>query len=91
VAYLPAPALYHALGELLDERGLAMTVGDEGGFAPHLAGNVQAMEVILEAIDRAGHRPGEQVPLAVDPPAMRRRDASSASTPASRRPSAVLQ
>ncbi|MBX5476856.1 MAG: phosphopyruvate hydratase [Clostridia bacterium] len=57
---------YHALHELLNERGLATGVGDEGGFAPNLARNEDALELLVRAIERAGYRPGEQVALALD-------------------------
>ena len=57
--------VYHALKKLLDERGLATGVGDEGGFAPDLESNEAAIEVILEATERAGHR--EHVAIALDP------------------------
>ncbi|HVS15565.1 MAG TPA: phosphopyruvate hydratase [Thermoanaerobaculia bacterium] len=59
--------IYHALKEVLHERGFATAVGDEGGFAPALGGNVRAVELILQAIERAGYRPGEDVHLALDP------------------------
>jgi enolase len=61
--------IYHALGGLLHERGMTTTVGDEGGFAPALGGNVAAIEVILRAIERAGYRAGSDVVLALDPAA----------------------
>lgn len=60
---------YHALRALLIEQGLAVGVGDEGGFAPNLAGNEQACAIIVAAIERAGFTPGEQVALALDPAA----------------------
>jgi enolase 1/2/3 len=59
--------VYHSLFRLLHERGLPTTVGDEGGFAPPLPKNEAAIELILEAIERAGHRPGEDVAIALDP------------------------
>jgi enolase len=59
--------IYHTLGKLLHDRGLATTVGDEGGFAPALGGNVEAVELILRAIERAGYRPHTDVVLALDP------------------------
>ncbi len=58
--------VYHALGRLLDERGLATGVGDEGGFAPALGRNEDALSLVLEAIERAGRRPGDEVALALD-------------------------
>ncbi len=60
---------YHALGKVLRERGLATGVGDEGGFAPRLERNEDALRMILAAIERAGYRPGEQVAIALDPAA----------------------
>ena len=58
--------IFHHLRQLLRERGLTTAVGDEGGFAPNLASNAEAMDVILQAIVRAGYRPGEDVLLALD-------------------------
>jgi len=58
---------FHALRDLLRERGLATAVGDEGGFAPDLASSEEAIEVVLEAAERAGHR--DRVALALDPAA----------------------
>jgi enolase len=57
---------FHALKSLLTEKGLSTSVGDEGGFAPHLAGNSQAIECILEAIAKAGYRPGTDISIALD-------------------------
>ncbi|HEY8922269.1 MAG TPA: phosphopyruvate hydratase [Candidatus Limnocylindria bacterium] len=64
-----AAETFHALGELLHQRGFATTVGDEGGYAPSLATNEDAIAVVLEAIQRAGYRPGEQIAIALDPAA----------------------
>ncbi len=61
--------IYHALRDVLKKRGYTTLVGDEGGFAPALKANVEAVEVILEAITRAGYKAGEQVALALDPAA----------------------
>ncbi len=58
---------YHALRSVLAERGLATAVGDEGGFAPDLPANEDAVTLLLEAIERAGRVPGEEVALALDP------------------------
>lgn len=58
--------VYHALRALLSERGLSTAVGDEGGFAPNLSGDVQAIECILEAVQRAGYAPGTDFVLAMD-------------------------
>jgi enolase len=61
--------IYHALARVLTIRGLGTTVGDEGGFAPNLESNRDALEAIVEAITEAGYTPGEQVWLALDPAA----------------------
>ncbi len=58
--------VFHALKSVLAGRGLATTVGDEGGFAPDLPSNEAAIEVILEAIDKAGYRAGEDIWLGID-------------------------
>jgi enolase len=61
--------VYQALKQVLHDRKLTTTVGDEGGFAPSLPSNKDALEVILSAIERAGYKAGEQVMLALDPAA----------------------
>jgi enolase len=58
---------YHALRTMLAERGMSTAVGDEGGFAPDLPQNEDAVKLLLEAIERAGRVPGEEVALALDP------------------------
>jgi enolase len=58
---------YHALRALLAERGMSTAVGDEGGFAPSLPQNEDAVKLLLEAIERAGRVPGEEIALALDP------------------------
>ncbi len=58
--------VFHALKRVLGDRGLSTTVGDEGGFAPNLGSNAEALEAILKAIELAGYRPEEDVALAVD-------------------------
>jgi enolase len=60
---------YHTLHRLLRERGLATGVGDEGGFAPVLAGNEEALDLLVSAIGQAGYTPGRDVALALDPAA----------------------
>jgi enolase len=60
-----AVEVFHTLRKLLDERGLSTAVGDEGGFAPDLGSSEEAIEAILEAAERAGHR--ERVAIALDP------------------------
>ena len=59
--------VFHALKSVLHGRGLSTTVGDEGGFAPDLTSNESAIEVILEAIDKAGFKAGTEICLALDP------------------------
>ena len=61
--------VYHALKGVLQTRGLATSVGDEGGFAPNLPSNEEAIRVIIEAISKAGYTPGEQIMIAMDPAA----------------------
>ena len=59
--------VYHSLKNVLHDTGYSTNVGDEGGFAPSLGGNVKAVEVILKAIEQAGYRPGEDIFIALDP------------------------
>jgi enolase len=61
--------IYQALKRVLKDRGYTALVGDEGGYAPALKANAEAVEVILEAIDKAGYKAGEQVGIALDPAA----------------------
>jgi enolase len=61
--------IYHALKSVLKAKGYATLVGDEGGYAPALKANAEAVEVILEAIQMAGYKPGEEVCIALDPAA----------------------
>ena len=58
--------VFHALATVLKSRGLSTSVGDEGGFAPHLDSNEAALQVLMSAIEKAGYRPGEDVGLALD-------------------------
>ena len=58
--------IFHALKSVLSARGLSTTVGDEGGFAPNLSSNEEAIEVILEAIEKAGYKAGEDILLGLD-------------------------
>jgi len=60
---------YHALKSVLKSRGYATNVGDEGGFAPSLKSNAEAVEVIVEAIEAAGYKPGKDIYIALDPAA----------------------
>lgn len=59
--------IYQSLKKVLHDSGLNTNVGDEGGFAPSLGGNINAIEVILQAIEQAGYRPGEEIFIALDP------------------------
>ena len=58
--------VYHALKKTLNEKGYSTGVGDEGGFAPNLKSNAEAIEVILEAIKKAGYEPGKDIFIAID-------------------------
>jgi len=58
---------FHVLGKVLKEKGYSTGVGDEGGYAPELKSNEEAMEVILEAIEKAGYTPGKDISIALDP------------------------
>jgi enolase len=60
---------FHTLKSVLKKKGYSTSVGDEGGFAPSLKSNAEAIEVILEAIEAAGYKPGEQIAIALDPAA----------------------
>jgi enolase len=64
-----ASETYHTLREVLVKRGLATGVGDEGGFAPDLHGHEEALALLVESIERAGYRPGDQIAIALDPAA----------------------
>jgi enolase len=57
---------YHVLKRILHERGLSTAVGDEGGFAPNLASNEDAIRILVEAIEKAGYEPGKEIALALD-------------------------
>ena len=58
---------YHSLKKVIHDRGLSTAVGDEGGFAPNLASNEEAIKILLEAIEKAGYTPGEDISIAMDP------------------------
>ncbi len=68
---------YHALKKVLKDKGYSTNVGDEGGFAPSLNTNAEAIEVILQAIERAGYKPGEDIFIALDPAASEIYDAET--------------
>ncbi len=61
--------VFHALKKILKDKGLSTGVGDEGGFAPNLKSNEEALEVIVEAIKKAGYKPGKDIVIALDPAA----------------------
>ncbi|MBI2723792.1 MAG: phosphopyruvate hydratase [Chloroflexi bacterium] len=73
-----AVEVYHALARILKKRGHSTNVGDEGGFAPSLAGNEPAVELIIEAIQAAGYEPGAGIAIALDPAASELYDAKQA-------------
>src|SRR5262245_26126872 len=58
--------VFHTLKKIIDGKGMPTTVGDEGGFAPNLASNEAALQLLVEAIDRAGYTPGTEISLALD-------------------------
>ncbi len=58
--------VFHALGKILDSKNYITTVGDEGGYAPNLSSNKEALDVIMSAIEKAGYKPGEDIALALD-------------------------
>ena len=58
---------FHVLKKLLNEKGLATGVGDEGGFAPNLSSNREALDLLVAAIEKAGFKPGEEIAIALDP------------------------
>src|SRR5680860_1334103 len=59
--------VFHTLKQTLASRGLNTNVGDEGGYAPSLASNQEALDLIVEAIEKAGYKPGEDLAIALDP------------------------
>ncbi|MGC1404524.1 MAG: phosphopyruvate hydratase, partial [Thermodesulfobacteriota bacterium] len=59
--------IYHTLKKVLKDKGYSTGVGDEGGFAPALKSNAEALDLIVQAIEKAGYRPGEQIALCLDP------------------------
>lgn len=61
--------IFHSLKKVLSESGYSTNVGDEGGFAPNLKSNEEAIETVLKAIEKAGYKPGEEVVIALDPAA----------------------
>ncbi len=69
--------VFHTLKKVLHDRGLSTNVGDEGGFAPNLKSNEEAIEVVLKAIEKAGYKPGEDIFIALDPAASEFYDAQA--------------
>ncbi len=61
--------IFHTLKKVLHDKGLSTNVGDEGGFAPNIASNEEAIEIVLKAIEKAGYKPGSDVFIALDPAA----------------------
>ena len=57
---------YHVLKSVLNDRGLSTAIGDEGGFAPNLASNEEALALLVEAVERAGFKPGDEIALTID-------------------------
>ena len=68
---------YHSLKKILEERGLSTGVGDEGGFAPDLGANSEAVELLIAAIEAAGYTPGDDIALALDPATSEIRDGAA--------------
>ncbi|MHC4911758.1 MAG: phosphopyruvate hydratase [Planctomycetota bacterium] len=60
---------FHTLKKVLSKKGMATSVGDEGGFAPELKSNEEALQVVMEAIKKAGYKPGNEIAIALDPAA----------------------
>jgi enolase len=58
--------VFHALKKIIDAKGMPTSVGDEGGFAPNVASHEAALQMIMEAIDKAGYKPGEQIAIGLD-------------------------
>lgn len=69
--------VFHTLKKVLHDKGLSTNVGDEGGFAPNLKSNEEAIEVVLKAIEKAGYKPGEDIFIALDPAASEFYDSKS--------------
>ena len=69
--------IFHTLKKVLHDKGLSTNVGDEGGFAPNLASNEEAIEVVMKAIEKAGYKPGSDVFIALDPAASEFYDAKA--------------
>ena len=61
--------IFHTLKKVLHDQGLSTNVGDEGGFAPNIKSNEEAIEIVLKAIEKAGYKPGSEIMIALDPAA----------------------
>ena len=70
-------SVFHTLKKVLHEKGLSTNVGDEGGFAPNIKSNEEAIEVVLTAIEKAGYKPGSDIFIALDPAATEFYDSDS--------------
>ncbi|UCF42483.1 MAG: phosphopyruvate hydratase [Planctomycetota bacterium] len=70
---------FHTLKKVLSKKGMATSVGDEGGFAPRLKSNEEALEVVMQAIKKAGYKPGKEISIALDPAASEMYDNKSKS------------
>ncbi len=64
-----ASEVFHTLKKIIDDKGLSTSVGDEGGFAPNLNSNEEALDLLLQSIEKSGYRPGEDFSLSLDPAA----------------------
>lgn len=80
-----AAETFKTLGKLIHDQGMPATVGDEGGFAPNLHHNYEACDLIVEAIEASGYRPGEDISIALDPAASSFRDGSGYAVPSLQR------
>ena len=67
LALTAATEVFHSLKSILKSKNLSTSVGDEGGFAPNLDKNEEALSLIIQAIEKAGYKPGKEVALALDP------------------------
>ena len=80
-----AAETFRTLGELIHDRGMPATVGDEGGYAPNLHRNEEACDLIVEAIEASGYRPGEDISIALDPAASSFREGAGYTVPSLQR------
>lgn len=80
-----AAEIFRTLGELIKHQGMPATVGDEGGYAPNLHHNDEACDLIVEAIEKSGYRPGEDISIALDPAASSFREGNRYAVPSLQR------